>query len=102
MHATEKARSSFEASLLAYLDALRARVCTRCGGLLPMEQLIEALDEAQARREGRRPCSAPAAAHAGYCSCSMERLAGLAAEAAWELEQQRQRCDVALAGRDRP
>jgi hypothetical protein len=100
MHAIE-AKSGFAASVLEYLRAVRDRVCSRCGGrppgdprgnpcgtVLPLEQLVEALEQGQARREGR-PFPERAASHAGHCPCKMERLAVLAAEAAEDLEKQR-------------
>jgi hypothetical protein len=87
----------FAISLLGYLKAIRDGVCRRCGRpsgdprgdpcgtVMPLEQLIEALERAQDLREGR-PVGAE---RAGHCTCPPERVAALAAEVAEDLEKQR-------------
>jgi hypothetical protein len=94
MQTTKEPAGGFAASLLEYLYAVRNGVCSRCGGrsaddprgnpcgtVLPLGQLIEALE----RAEGRPPCPDGA----GYCPCPMERLAALAADAAEDLDKKR-------------
>lgn len=115
---TQKPNKGLTASVLSYLRAVRDGVCRRCGGrpfgdprgnpcgtVLPLEQLIEALEQAQADREGRpRPEQREeASSHAGYCPCPMDRLATLAALAAEDLEEQRrERVPQTPGKRDEP
>jgi hypothetical protein len=99
MPTTTKSHRWFAAGLYDYLAALRDRVCARCpyqAGpeprecVLPLAQLIDALEEAQARREGRppRPVQGP---RAGWCLVPADHLAQLAALAADEIERRRRR-----------
>jgi hypothetical protein len=102
MNATKPDRE-FEASLFAHLSDVRDRVCGLCGGKpigdprgnpcgagLPLERLVEALNETEPRREGLPPCSANTAVHTHACPLPRKRLAILAALAAEDVEEERQ------------
>lgn len=110
MLTTEGAKQGFDATLLNYLNDIRLGVCSRCSGRpvgdprgnpcgleLSLDQLLEALRQAQALRSGLPPSPEDAARQAGYCPCSMERMAELAAQTAADLDRQYKRQHGAMS-----
>jgi hypothetical protein len=99
MNATKTPNVEFDDALFGYLCEVRDRVCSLCGGrpvgdprgnpcgtMLPLDQLAEALEDAEAWRE-HRPSRSAASSHPRACPLPMRRLAILAALAAEDVEE---------------